>query len=166
MARHCPDCDVIMTQLSFLDVLVDTCPQCAGIFFDEGEVSQIRARGGEKAFDDLDSIVQPAPDYVPHEGSKFRRCPNCQSSMHRYRYMYASPIFLDSCESCGGVFIEDGELKQMRDYLHAEKPSLKPEVIQERNEAIATLDAMITEQHAKADRARWGINAMAFYPWR
>ena len=155
-----------MTPLSFLDVLVDTCPQCAGIFFDEGEVSEIRARGGDKAFDQLDTMVQPSPDYFPHEGSRFRRCPNCQSTMHRYRYMYTSPIFLDSCEACGGVFVEDGELKQMREYLHSAKPELSPEILRERDEAVATLDAMITEQHAKADRARWAMNAMAFYRWR
>jgi len=165
MARHCPDCDLDMTPRSFFGVLVDTCPECGGIFFDEGEVSQIRARGGDRAFEELDDIVQPNPNHIPHEESQFRKCPSCLSGMHRFRYMYSSPVFLDSCESCGGVFIENGELKQMKEYLQAGKSKQAPVLDPESKEDVATLEVMTIEQNEKAHRAHWVARAMAFYPW-
>ena len=165
MARLCPDCDVNMMPRSFFGVLVDTCGTCGGIFFDEGEVSQIRARGGDRAFEELDNLIQPEPGYVHTEENMYRRCPKCTITMHRFRYMYNSPVFLDSCENCGGIWIENGELKRMKEYLQSGKTENKSGVIQERDEAIATLDALTIEQQDKARRAHWIANAMAYYPW-
>jgi Zn-finger nucleic acid-binding protein len=145
--------------------MIDTCPDCGGIFFDEGEVSQIRARGGNQAFEDLDEMVQPKPEYLHLEENKHRRCPNCTSTMRRYRYMYTSPVFLDSCDSCGGIWIDNGELKKMKEYLDAEKKGKRSRVDFERDEVVATLDALTIEQHAKAERAHWAARALSFYPW-
>ena len=77
--------------------------------------------------------------------------------------MYTSPIFLDSCESCGGVWIDNGELKQMKDYLEAAKTprTANPAL----SEAVATLDVMIEADHEKAQRAHRIAWAMSRQPW-
>jgi len=154
-----------MNPRSFFGVLVDTCGTCGGIYFDEGEVSQIRARGGDRAFEELDAIVQPAPEYFNLEENLHRRCPNCLAGMHRFRYMYTSPVFLDSCESCGGIWIENGELTKMKNYLAAAKTAPKPELTPEEAEIGATIDALSIERHEKANSAHRFARAISYYPW-
>lgn len=155
-----------MVPCVFFGVEVDTCETCGGIFFDEGEVSQIRTRGGDSAFEELDELVQPSPEYMPLEEHLHRRCPACAATMRRYRYMYTSPVMLDSCESCGGIWIDNGELKRMKAYLDVEKAGIKRGFNPERDEMAATLDALSIQQHEKAERAHWIARAMSFYPWR
>ena len=154
-----------MIPRDFIGVTVDTCLQCAGIFFDEGEVNEIRARGGNVAFQELDELIQPTPEYFALEENKYRKCPSCVATMRRYRYMYSSPVFLDSCESCGGIWVENGELTKMKEYLEGQKLSKTAPLSPERDEAVATLDAIAIEQHAKADRAHRIARFLSFHPW-
>ena len=162
MARHCPDCEIEMLQKSFFGVLVDTCPNCAGIFFDEGEVNAIRSQGGERAFYELDDLVQPCPFYfAPDEQNTYRKCPNCLACMRRVQYLYTSPVTLDSCDSCGGTFIDNGELQQMKAYLEAGKALDQSDPKQ----IAAGLDIHTIEQRDKARRLHWIAGAMAFYPF-
>jgi Zn-finger nucleic acid-binding protein len=150
-----------MLPKSFFGVLVDTCPDCAGIFFDEGEVTAIRSKGGGRAFYELDGLVQPCPFYfAPDEPNLYRKCPNCLACMRRVQYLYTSPITLDSCDSCGGVFIENGELQQMKAYLDAVKAGEPSDP----KEVAANLDIHTIEQKDRARRLQWIAGAMAFYP--
>ena len=46
---RCPRCEMIMMRGQFkpqIPVIVDTCPQCAGIFLDHGELASIREAEG------------------------------------------------------------------------------------------------------------------------
>jgi Zn-finger nucleic acid-binding protein len=40
--------------------------------------------------------------------------------MDKFRYMYSSNLMLDECERCGGIWVQDGELRRMREILEAE----------------------------------------------
>lgn len=119
MARLCPDCNLALKPVIMRKVTVDACPRCAGVFFDEGEINQIRL-DGDDALAKLDEAVQPSEDFVidfQHHVEKARVCPNCRSEMDKMRYLYNSPIVLDSCGHCNGVWVENGELEKMADVL-------------------------------------------------
>ena len=36
--RHCPDCRLLLTERKFGEVTLDVCSNCAGIWFDNGEL--------------------------------------------------------------------------------------------------------------------------------
>ena len=38
---HCPKCGHKMIEITFKDVQIDECPECKGIYFDNGELDQI-----------------------------------------------------------------------------------------------------------------------------
>jgi Zn-finger nucleic acid-binding protein len=101
---------------NFRGVEIDACAKCAGIFFDEGEVNQIRKQSPQ-SFEDLDARVQPESAPEAFKGDVVRKCPQCQTLMSQYRYLYSSPIMLDCCSDCGGVWIQNGELKAMAEYV-------------------------------------------------
>jgi len=149
-----------MIPRSFFGVLVDTCGGCGGIYFDEGEVSKIRAQGGPKAFEELDNMIQPEPGHVPSADDGQRRCPGCKATMTRFRYMYASPVFLDSCDACGGVWIENGELIQMKEYLEAAKAGKEPKP------TTVPIGTILHDRQEKARRAHVAAQAMAYLPWQ
>jgi len=163
MSRNCPDCSVAMSQKSFFGVLLDTCEHCAGIFFDEGEVSQIRERGGVRAFDELDTMIQPEPGHVVSVQHDTRKCPACHDGMRRFRYLYSSPVFLDSCDGCGGVWIENGELQQMREYIQSVKEGRPSSACKDLGDIETKLEAATALDRAKALRARIAASMIAFH---
>lgn len=115
MARTCPDCKIILSAKDFHNVKIDACSNCAGIFFDEGEVNTLRLDGNAVLTEVEDAIV-PAVEKAEF-GEPTRHCPSCTTAMDKYRYLYNSPVMLDSCGKCGGVWVQDGELEQMRQIL-------------------------------------------------
>jgi len=48
------------------------------------------------------------------------KCPKCEIEMHAHRYSNAKEVNVDECYSCGGFFLDSGELKQIRDNYMSE----------------------------------------------
>lgn len=128
MVRVCPDCDERLLAKTFHGVTIDACSKCAGIFFDEGEINALRL-DGDQALTEVEDAILPTVQSTPHSPDGERKCPNCRTLMEKYRYLYSSPIMLDSCDHCGGVWVQDGELQAMREVLEAQsKASNKAEI--------------------------------------
>ncbi|MDR3689481.1 MAG: zf-TFIIB domain-containing protein [Fimbriimonas sp.] len=161
MPRTCPDCRTDLSQKDFFGVTLDTCCHCAGIFFDEGEVSRIREQGGNSALDALEDRVQPDPGHVDSREVD-RLCPGCHTRMRRYRYLYSSPIHLDTCDSCGGVWVQDGELKQMREYLDSAKED-SPAAPPASGMGDLSLKVLSGPERARAIRARIAASTIAYH---
>lgn len=66
----------------------------------------------------------------------------------KYQYAYASPVELDGCESCGGVFLQDGELAAIQKWKSEE--ATKGDTAT----AIATMAARIEKSKAKSQRVQ------------
>lgn len=115
MNRTCPDCNVSLASRDFYGINVDTCPKCAGIFFDDGEVAEVKALG-LSAMDELEAAVLPTVTIDATE-DRLRRCSACGTLMDKFRYMYNSNVVLDECGQCGGIWVQDGELSRMREVL-------------------------------------------------
>ncbi|MCE1189809.1 MAG: zf-TFIIB domain-containing protein [Ignavibacteria bacterium] len=39
--KKCPVCEIIMNEVTKIDVLIDVCPKCMGIWLDKGELDRI-----------------------------------------------------------------------------------------------------------------------------
>jgi Zn-finger nucleic acid-binding protein len=64
----------------------------------------------------LEEAVVPSGAPVP-VNQKVRRCPNTGTLLQPFHYLYDPPIVLDECPECGGVWVDDGELAKMLDWL-------------------------------------------------
>jgi len=120
--RVCPKCHERLEAVDVRGVRVDTCQTCAGIWFDAGELKQLRS-SGPSAWVDLESRVAPrTEETTASPGHMMKTCPQCSLPMHAYRFLYNSNITLDECNQCGGIWVDDNELAAMAEYLaQAEK---------------------------------------------
>lgn len=117
-----------MRPVHVLGVTIDVCQDTGGIWFDEGELQQIK-RANVLAFVDLEKISVPEHTAAP-QAATARLCPNDQTPLRTYRYLFNSNVFLDECPTCGGIWIDDGELQSMHLAL-AEQSSYPTEIPKE-----------------------------------
>ena len=82
-------------------VKVDACGSCCGIWFDAEEL--------ERAVD-----VAAKALTVPSKTQPISRiCPRCAEVLYQCKYPQTY-VAIDMCKSCGGLWLERGELKEIR----------------------------------------------------
>ncbi len=112
--RLCPVCQIELKPQVHLGVTIDVCPACAGIWFDEGELTRLNQLD-DAILPRIDSLYQP--QVTSYDPPWERLCPNCREPLRSYNYLYTSNIRLDTCERCGGVWVDNGELEVMHRVL-------------------------------------------------
>lgn len=121
MSRLCPDDGSTLDRRAFHGLILDVCPLCAGIFFDEGEMAALQDAGAH-ALGEVEEATLPGLTFADCDEPK--RCPSCHALMCAYAYRYSSDIRLDGCEKCGGVWVQDGELERVAVHLRGPSPAL------------------------------------------
>ena len=84
------------------NIIIDVCPKCNGIWLDEGELGKLLK----------DRILS---NYLTkHIGTKSRSpmiCPRCANIMDIEK---ADDVEVDVCLTCGGVWLDSGELEELK----------------------------------------------------
>lgn len=142
--------------MSFREVQLDDCPQCGGIWFDDGELKKLQAIGDELSLHSLEGQAKPDKDVITSE-LEAKLCPICNERLTPYRYMYSSDVLLDECDECYGVWVQDGELEKMAQYLEDEQEKIAPT----KREVIAAVSAEV-QMVSRARRYR-GKSIVAFW---
>lgn len=110
----CPACFYELTELKFGGVTVDACHGgCGGIWFDAFELQKVDEQHevpGEHLL-----RVQRDPKLTV-DGSRKRDCPRCNSvKLKRHFFSAQKQVEVDHCPSCGGYWLDAGELEKIRD---------------------------------------------------
>ncbi len=108
---NCPKCAVAMTALKYADVTVDRCAGCGGIWLDALEDMRLRALAGAEVIDAPPS--RPGAAEV-REATGSIGCPRCGRRMLLLMVERTPPIYFEHCGGCGGVFLDAGELREMK----------------------------------------------------
>lgn len=87
---------------------LDVCLKCGGFWLDHGELEQIIRRYDPKSrfgsnFADV---------FVAQNMSGQRRCPTCKTMMTPYKVMADSEFIVDACDTCQGIWLDQGELER------------------------------------------------------
>jgi Zn-finger nucleic acid-binding protein len=86
---------------------------CKGIWFDLGELQRLD-QVGEGMGPSLEAALRsPRLNTAPRGPIN---CPRCHISMHAHRFERDKEVNIDECYSCGGFFLDSGELKEIRDH--------------------------------------------------
>jgi len=67
--------------------------------------------------------LQEALNFPRHndENRGALNCPKCKVPMHRHLYKSDKEINIDECYDCGGIFLDSGELVEIRDHHMSEQ---------------------------------------------
>jgi hypothetical protein len=105
-------------------VTVDACHEgCGGIFFDALALSKVATPGspGREALLSI-SLVATAPD-----AERRRHCPRCvRVVLARRFYSVLRRVQVDECPTCGGVWLDAGELLRIQGELSSKKGGRVP----------------------------------------
>lgn len=109
----CPVCQKYMIVQDFGGVQVDVCEHgCKGIWFDWVELSKL-----DESDEGFGSALKEAlrSPRVNDENRGQLNCPKCGTPMFTHVYEGSKGVNVDECYSCGGFFLDSGELKAIRD---------------------------------------------------
>jgi len=153
MSRLCPDCKEPMRQETYHGVTIDACPRCAGMWFDEGELGRVMST-------DPIALIELEDEHIPQvqahaRENPERRCPDCGRLLDRYRYMYNSPIDLDTCGTCSGFWVDDAELRKIQDWLDDARHPIGADA-----QRRAELETAIAEFAAEHEQTMFRLNSL------
>ena len=115
----CPACKKEMIVEDFGGVKVDICKEgCKGIWFDWNELIKL-----DEKHEGFGHALKEALNYPRNNDSKRGQieCPKCGIPMQIHKYQSAKEVNVDECYSCGGFFLDSGELNAIRDNFMSEE---------------------------------------------
>ena len=107
----CPKCYQPMEALEFgTDIKLLRCTSCYGLFCKAHTLQQLREEWL------ADSVLDKGSPALGAKHNELRdiACPECGATMARVRDSAQVHITLDSCPDCDGVFLDAGELTDMK----------------------------------------------------
>lgn len=107
----CPKCSKLMETVEFgTDISVARCTGCGGLFSGSQTLQRLREEWISDSVLDRGSAALGAR----HNTMLDIDCPECGTRMAHIRDHEQTHITLDSCPNCDGVFLDAGELTDMK----------------------------------------------------
>jgi uncharacterized protein len=109
----CPRCSSPLTRLRIGGVDTDLCESCGGVWLDRLELS--RFKDPDSVFGDaLVAQLSQIPAALIDRAARLR-CPRHPGVvMLRRAFSRTIPLQIDECPECGGLWLDAGELAQIR----------------------------------------------------
>lgn len=106
--------------MTVADVTVDVCKGgCGGIWFDNFEFKKFdepHESAGEALLD-----IETDPNITVDHNKKLK-CPKCKNiTMMRHFFSSKHKVLIDECSGCAGIWLDAGELKQIRSLFETEE---------------------------------------------
>ena len=109
--RKCPRCHRHeLDQTRYGGVEIDACVYCGGLWFDQGELEQ--AVG--EAIGTSANLTDDLAEVALRKDSTGLDCPACAGQLICYEFPNLGDVELDVCESCQGVWLDQGELQHVQ----------------------------------------------------
>ncbi len=147
--RPCPRCHHVLSARMVVDVVVDECMECRGLFLDQIAIKRVitdRAQARAEAL--LGALPTAPPSNSRPTGKLYIKCPVCSQIMNRKLFASGSGVIVDVCRT-HGTFFDVGELPRIIDYVQ-----------QGGLEAAQKKDIARMREQAKDDQRRAAFAAM------
>lgn len=118
----CPACGKEMTKIFIedADCHIDICADgCGGIYFDCRELKHF-----DESNEDTSKIEETlaGKEFSEVDTKLVRKCPYCGVNMVKHFANSKQLVEIDECYSCGGIFLDCGELEKIRGEKSANTP--------------------------------------------
>ena len=149
----CPACGNNLTAKTFGEVTVDVCEGgCGGVWFDWFEIQKFD-EPYEAAGETLLDVARDENTIVDH--NERRHCPRCEDMvMMRHFFSPQMEVEVDECPQCGGYWLDQGELRAIRNQFESEAD--RDKAAQEHYSQLfdSELNKMRDESQEKLQKAR------------
>jgi Zn-finger nucleic acid-binding protein len=101
----CPKCQQQTLKQKYareLNLTVDCCSRCQGIWFDGDELSQAMPEAERR------------PEIPRHAVRLKALCPRCDKPLHAFPYP-GTRVTVETCGKCGGLWLDAGEFTAIRE---------------------------------------------------
>ena len=162
----CPACGKEMKKVYIKDCdkVVDVCSQgCGGLFFDNQELKFF-----DEQNEDVDAILEllEGKSFIHVDTSETRICPVCNVPMVKNCSSGTNEIQIDECYTCGGKFLDFGELEGLREEFATDEER----DIHFRSGVDSSITSALMEQDIALDllrqRRSWLKKFFDAYIWR
>lgn len=117
---NCPACDHSLTEIDAGGVKVDICKGgCGGIWLDNYEFKKF-----DEPHEAAGSSLLEIETNSAHKANKDSKhpCPRCQDIIMRRHFVSTKhEVEVDECSRCGGIWLDTGELGQIRNQFKTEE---------------------------------------------
>lgn len=113
----CPSCLGKLENVNYHGVILDRCISCDGLWFDGDELRKAKDRS-DHFFKWIDIDLWKDDAKFRLRGGKERLCPKDGVPLYELEYG-DSGVHIDFCSNCGGVWLDQGELRAILDHLHS-----------------------------------------------
>lgn len=103
---NCPVCKEPMIILELNKVEIDYCPNCSGIWLDEGELELLYS------IDQSEEELKKLFHQLSSTKEKSYKCPICRKYMVKTQFK-DSDVILDICPQNHGIWFDKGELEKV-----------------------------------------------------
>ena len=128
---QCPVCDSPLGAISYEGINIDTCEDCHGEWLDAGELTQI-IKAREVRFDEQERRAIAAAAKVPgiklDKVDRTLKCPKCGGQTDPVNYGGDTGIIIDKCSTCGGIWLDQGELEKIQMVVEGWEDNLPDEL--------------------------------------
>ena len=116
----CPACGADMEKVYMEEqgVNLDVCPECGGIYFDNRELQRFDEQ--HESIEPLEKLFENRT-FINVDQSMTRICPVCGMKMVKNYSSVKKEVQIDECYSCGGKFLDYGELQKIREQYPTEE---------------------------------------------
>lgn len=159
---NCPACEGTLSEKNVGGLTVDVCQDgCAGLWLDNYELEKVDEQH-ESAGEALLEVTGD-PTLRP-EGDEPYACPSCSdgSVMHRNFFSVKREIEVDECPTCGGVWLDVGELGALRRQYETEDAKRRAAEEEYQRMFGDELERMRRESMDDLQRARGFAQALRF----
>jgi uncharacterized protein len=112
---NCPNCNATLENRYVVDVQVETCPQCHGVWFASGQFDEVK----EEINHDLrwmEVDLWKDAQHITVDQHAERKCPLDQTPLASVRYG-PTDVTVDTCTKCRGIWLDAGEFEKIIDAL-------------------------------------------------
>ena len=114
---QCPQCSSALESLEYEGAPIHGCNTCGGEFIGAEDLGRIVRLRHEQFSAELQSALaerQPSFGVPESETARALCCPGCGESMRVANYGGDSGVFVDRCERCQGIWLDQQELEKIQ----------------------------------------------------
>jgi Zn-finger nucleic acid-binding protein len=112
----CPACRKPLETVRIRGVDLEACTNgCGGIWFDAAELFRLDEPEEGEGDPVLARLLARSSQSPSGPSGEKRICLKCGAKMKNHEHREGSGIFIDECYACGGIWLDGGELKAIRE---------------------------------------------------